>query len=260
MTGDTPTGRRVLGIGSMVVVMVAAVLVIGPIVTGGESHPDHPPATSQFKGDDPAERPAMNLEPIRGEADVFRTKMTDLAVDPHTTVTPGTRVRTLAQFRALRAYPGAPPRIPHELNEVEFRETQCLTCHERGGFSPRFDAYTPVTPHPEKTSCLQCHVPDSGTGLFKGSDWVTPTWPELPSAALPGGPPPMPHDLQLRENCMTCHTGPGAVAEIRTPHADRPNCRQCHVPAVTEEEVFVRPGAVPGAASPPNAENPGGGR
>ena len=40
---------------------------------------------------------------------------------------------------------------------------------------------------------------------------------------------------------MACHGGPAAVEEIRTTHPERGNCRQCHVPAVTEEEVFTRP-------------------
>jgi cytochrome c-type protein NapB len=34
----------------------------------------------------------------------------------------------------------------------------------------------------------------------------------------------------MRENCIACHTGPGAVVELRVEHASRGNCRQCHVP------------------------------
>jgi cytochrome c-type protein NapB len=49
-------------------------------------------------------------------------------------------------------------------------------------------------------------------------------------AHMPGAPPPIPHSPDMRGNCVACHAGPGAVAEIRTPHPERANCRQCHVP------------------------------
>ena len=50
-------------------------------------------------------------------------------------------------------------------------------------------------------------------------------------------PPParrrtIPHPLQLRENCLACHGGPAARAELRTTHPERVRCRQCHVPDV----------------------------
>ena len=92
---------------------------------------------------------------------MFRTSTAVLAVTP----TPGPRrsahPRTLATYRSLRSYPGAPPRVPHGLTPNEFRTGGCTTCHERGGFSQRFGAYVPVTPHPEMGQCLQCHVPDA---------------------------------------------------------------------------------------------------
>ena len=68
--------------------------------------------------------------------------------------------RTRTTFRFLRAYDGAPPRIPHALSPEEYRTGVCRTCHERGGYSLRFAAYVPVTPHPELGMCLQCHVGD----------------------------------------------------------------------------------------------------
>jgi len=49
-----------------------------------------------------------------------------------------------------RAYQGAPPLIPHD---VEARKGACLTCHESGL------ADAPIVPHPTRSfSCLQCHV------------------------------------------------------------------------------------------------------
>ena len=48
--------------------------------------------------------------------------------------------------------------------------------------------------------------------------------------ALEESPPVIPHQLQMRENCLACHAGPGAPKEIRVSHPERINCRQCHVP------------------------------
>ena len=97
-------------------------------------------------------------EPIRAEAQVFRTTPGTVAIDPGARRERTAHPRNLKTRRFLRAYPGAPPRIPHAVTPEEFRTDACRTCHERGGFSKRFDAYVPVTPHPERGVCLQCHV------------------------------------------------------------------------------------------------------
>jgi cytochrome c-type protein NapB len=57
---------------------------------------------------------------------------------------------------------------------------------------------------------------------------------------MPGSPPPIPHALQMRENCRACHAGPGAVAELRTTHPERVTCRQCHALGAPPVEAFVR--------------------
>jgi cytochrome c-type protein NapB len=204
-------------------------------------------------------------QPIRAEAEVFRTHAGVTAIPPAGERQRDAHPRTLARFRFLRAYPGAPPRIPHGFTADEFRTGTCNTCHQRGGFSPRFDAYVPVTPHPEMPACLQCHVGrDEVTGVSLPSqdpstvcrqchapgaarwaeglvDWRPMAWPSRVQPAETGGPPPITHDLFFRGNCLACHSGPSAVAEIRTTHPERANCRQCHVlpdPAVDE---FLRP-------------------
>jgi cytochrome c-type protein NapB len=173
------------------------------------------------------------------------------------------RRRTLAVYYARRAYPGAPPVIPHPVDEGEAFGKACLSCHGSGGWAPRFEAYAPVTPHPEMISCRQCHVPmtpaaaslsPSGKeGRVRGpevkgpeavrgsvSDWQTITPPRLHGAAMPGSPPPIPHALQMRENCRACHAGPGAVAELRTTHPERVTCRQCHALGAPPAEAFSR--------------------
>ena len=139
--------------------------------------------------------------------------------------------RTLAGYYERRQYPGSPPVVPHPV-EVSFSQdrTECLACHAKGGWNAELAASAPLTPHPEQQACRQCHVRINTDKTFVAHDWVSIDPPRLGQAQLPGGPPPIPHDLQMRENCIACHTGPGAVVELRVEHASRGNCRQCHVP------------------------------
>jgi cytochrome c-type protein NapB len=206
--------------------MVVAVLALG-LATGdpgseGSRLPVHPPQPT----------------PIPAEADVFRLdpSATTIAMDAERRR--DAKVRDLASYRALRAYPGAPPAIPHDVDPSWLRTQACNTCHARGGWAPAFGAYTPLTPHPQYANCMQCHVDGAEGSLFVDNDFVPAAWPELDQQALTwdptdaddlgSSPPPMPHALQLRGNCLACHSGPAAVAEIRTSHPERANCRQCH--------------------------------
>ena len=147
--------------------------------------------------------------------------------------------RNLNSFYELRQYPGSPPRIPHKVfpsfsNEAE----ECLACHGRGGYDVELDAYAPVTPHPEKELCYQCHVPKITDELFVENNWLSVPPPRLGMSQLGGSPPPIPHSLQLRDDCIACHAGSAAVAEIRVDHATRGNCRQCHVPFLTNKPAL----------------------
>lgn len=237
---------RVAGIVAAIAAMVAGVLFAGPLL--------FPPEVPFLGAPDQTLVPAAS--PIAAEADVFRMQPGDFGADPDPALRVQAHRRTIAMHRRLRAFPGAPPRIPHGLTEEEFKGGHCNTCHERGGFVERFAAYAPVTPHPELGQCLQCHVADDrlvglpvslppGTPVcgqchilaslaapppqFVALDWPTPHWPELGQAHLPGAPPAIPHPLHFRGNCVACHAGLGAVHEIRTTHPWQSNCRQCHV-------------------------------
>ncbi|MEQ1690128.1 MAG: hypothetical protein ABMA00_02495 [Gemmatimonas sp.] len=209
-------------------------------------------------------------QPIVGEAQVFRTRTEMLSIGDPSGPRRAAHPRTLATYRVLRAYPGAPPRIPHGLTPGEFREGACKACHERGGFSVRFNAYVPVTPHPEMGACLQCHVGDAKlmaiplpstdpnsrcrqchtAGGSRASDstldWKTMPWPSLMPVSVGRTPPPIPHDAPMRTNCLACHAGPSGVVEIRTSHPERADCRQCHLQAsaLPEPDASVARGAV----------------
>lgn len=205
------------------------------------------------------------VEPIAAEAGVFRTRPGMLAIDPSDDPGRNAHPRSLATYQSLRAYAGAPPRIPHGLTPAEFQTGGCRTCHERGGFSQRFGAYVPLTPHPEMGACLQCHVGDAqlmaiplpgidpsarcrqchapGATRWRDStvNWVPLAWPRVSQPMQGRDPPPIPHTLDLRGNCLSCHSAPAGVAEIRTSHPERANCRQCHLAVAPTAGAFTRP-------------------
>jgi len=183
----------------------------------------------------------MTEPPLASEAGVFARSEFALAYERSMT-TPSTR--TMAQFMERRAYPGGPPIIPHPLADpTSYGGQTCLACHADGGWVEKWKAFAPVTPHPELTNCVQCHVADTGARPFRPSTFVRPDAPKIGQAAMPGSPPAIPHDIQLRENCLACHAGPGAVREFRVTHPERGNCRQCHVLGSRPVAPFVRSGA-----------------
>jgi nitrate reductase (cytochrome), electron transfer subunit len=230
--------------------------------------------------------PSRQPEPIAAEAHVFRPQAASFDAGSPIRRRSGAHARTLATFRAVRAYPGAPPRIPHGLTADEYRVGACAPCHQRGGYSTRFAAYAPVTPHPELTQCLQCHLGDAllmdvpgrpaggpdgvcrqchapavpaATASRTALDWRPAAWPAVADATdagttrtPAGSPPPITHDLQLRGDCRACHTGPAAVEEIRTTHPERTNCRQCHVTVAPMAGEYTR--AVADVARDPGGE------
>lgn len=162
--------------------------------------------------------------------------------------------RSLDTYYENRAYPGAPPSIPHPLiSEKGIGGKTCLQCHENGGFAAQFGAYTPVTPHPQWENCKQCHLPKAANNLFENTNWKKIAPPQIKQAAMPGAPPMIPHDLQLRENCLSCHAGPAAPKEIRTTHPERVNCRQCHLPK-NSNDLFQKPAPNNGVFTRPQKE------
>lgn len=138
--------------------------------------------------------------------------------------------RTLSEYYSRRQYLGSPPFVPHKLEDEKKEEMVCLTCHEKGGWTEELKRNTPITPHPENSSCMQCHVRPETEELFVATNWMSIPPPRLGRSALPGAPPPIVHGLHRRGECIACHVGPGTVTTIRVEHPSRGNCRQCHVP------------------------------
>ncbi len=168
--------------------------------------------------------------------------------------------KELKTYYKNRAYPGAPPMIPHPLiSEKGIGGKTCLQCHQNGGYAEQFKAFSPITPHPEMLNCKQCHLPKKTELTFKATNWEKINHPEIQQSALVGSPPIIPHELDMRSNCLSCHAGAGAPKEIRVSHPERVNCRQCHVPKntkdifkkpVSEGAVFQRPNKMIGSSEP----------
>ena len=158
----------------------------------------------------------------------------------------------LARRASLRAYDGAPPRIPHPI--PAFGALECVVCHRDG---LRLDGrVAPPMSHRELGSCVQCHVPDEGEmpgARLGGGPPLESTFAGRPSPergvrAWPVAPPQIPHSTLMRERCDSCH-GVWASA-LRTTHPERGSCTQCHAPSGALDQ---HPASLLGAGPPVGA-------
>jgi cytochrome c-type protein NapB len=145
----------------------------------------------------------------------------------------------LARRAARRAYDGAPPRVPHAIDE---RSTSaCLACHAEGLIIA--ERVAPRMSHPVYQNCTQCHVSESTVRIEAATSPSANTFvgmlPEAGRRFLPDAPPVMPHPRWMRETCASCHGALGPPG-LRTTHPERQSCEQCHVPAPgLAQEVFA---------------------
>ena len=56
----------------------------------------------------------------------------------------------------------------------------------------------------------------------------------------PGAPMPIPHAVDGRRRCISCHVSIMSHPDAHAPHPERENCMQCHVPKQTTG-LFERP-------------------
>jgi cytochrome c-type protein NapB len=138
-----------------------------------------------------------------------------------------------------RLYDGAPPIIPHPPLNIT-----CTQCHTDTGMQTLPLGFAPANPHVITkglgglSNCQQCHAfrSEETALLNEPNDFVglQQTFRKA-DRSYAGAPPVIPHREFMRENCTSCHSGPAARLEIRCTHADRANCRQCHVPTVESD-------------------------
>lgn len=131
-----------------------------------------------------------------------------------------------------RAYDGAPPTIPHTIDERH--ATACLACHAEGLVVPSATGprVAPKMSHDLHSQCTQCHVPMNKPMLEMANS------PPLDSAFValrtapgerffPDAPPTTPHGTFMRGDCVSCHGSLGSPG-LRTTHPERQSCLQCH--------------------------------
>jgi cytochrome c-type protein NapB len=156
--------------------------------------------------------------------------------------TPELKQAALEDRLRTRAFDGAPPVIPHQIEHQS--AVSCLVCHGEG--LKLGDRIATKVSHPHFANCLQCHVEQAGSiPVTDGADRQNEPVNEFVgvlrsgpgSRAMLGAPPTIPHTLQLRGDCLSCH---GLVARqgLRTTHPWLQNCLQCHAADAAAERAF----------------------
>ena len=186
----------------------------------------------------------------------WKTKIADLksSVDlmADVVISPEEKLLALARRNEIRAFNGAPPTIPHPVNEMPSQA--CAACHTDGAKTESLRI--PAMSHPFLTNCTQCHVESSLKNLQKYASshsndlWVGNSFVGLPAPtegqrAYEGAPPQIPHSVWMRQSCASCH-GVTGLHGIRATHPWRNNCQQCHVgQSVTNQELVSEPKFLP---------------
>lgn len=150
-----------------------------------------------------------------------------------------------------RAFNGAPPTIPHTVDQTSAQA--CMACHGEGIKTKTLRI--PKMSHQFLANCTQCHVESNPrhmlASLFKESRFVGLPAPTAGPRAFPGAPPQMPHSTWIRSDCMSCHGFAGSHG-IRTTHPWRKNCQQCHTPSSQLDQTLIA--AEPKFLAPPNVD------
>lgn len=162
--------------------------------------------------------------------DALRTPAPDLLTT--IVVDPELKHTSLQARSERRAYNGAPPVIPHEVDQLG--SDTCLTCHGDGF---RLENRTArQQPHPYLSQCVQCHAPTTPNiltpSMLAENLFVGVEAPFEGARAWPGAPPVVPHSTWMRDNCLACH-GPNGWPGMETTHPWRQQCLQCHAPSST---------------------------
>ncbi len=144
----------------------------------------------------------------------------------------------IAQRVQRRAYSGAPPVVPHAIDQQS--AASCLVCHGQGLAVGMVIA--PRMSHQSYNNCTQCHVESVNRSLpptaglrVAGNRFQGLSSPGPGERAWPGAPPTIPHTTWMRENCNSCH-GELASAGLRTSHPWRGSCLQCHGPSAAFDQ------------------------
>ncbi len=174
---------------------------------------------------------AQMREQRHGPNAEFRSELSRLrppSVDPTADLgqDPQARLVSLAQRADRRAYNGAPPTVPHPIDQLS--ASSCLLCHGEG--LRIGDSVAHKMPHEAYASCTQCHVEQRDRDPIAINSFDGVPAPFAGDRAWPGAPPTVPHTLAMRSDCLSCH-GPAGRPGMRTSHPERTSCLQCHAPS-----------------------------
>ncbi len=180
----------------------------------------------------------------RSRMATHKTKLSDLKqnLDPlkEFTVTVAEKLFALQLRQRNRAFNGAPPTVPHPVEEMSLES--CMACHGDGISTETLRVSK--MPHQYLLNCTQCHVEndlrDKASFEFRESTFVGLPAPIGGSRAYDGAPPQIPHSTWMRVDCMSCHGFTGAHG-IRTTHPWRQNCQQCHAPSSVLDQMQMDP-------------------
>ncbi len=196
-----------------------------------------------------------SLKELSTADDVMSELMTQQPAETRVEPTPEARLAhvlfALNQRDANRAFNGAPPTVPHPIDQKS--AAACMACHGKGVKTESLRI--PRMSHRFLANCTQCHVEDSPTHmdaeLFRESHFTGLAAPTEGPRAFPGAPPQIPHTTWMRSDCMSCHGLAGRQA-IRTTHPWRRNCQQCHAPSSTLDQTLLH--SEPEFLPPPKIE------
>lgn len=186
----------------------------------------------------------------------WRTNLTDLEsdVDPmaEVTITPEQKKFALSLREQNRAFNGAPPTVPHSIDQMSTQA--CMACHGEGIKTESLRASK--ISHQFLNNCTQCHVENDPrhmlASLFRENSFIGLPAPTGGPRAFEGAPPMIPHSTWMRVDCMSCHGFTG-VQGIRSTHPWRKNCQQCHAPSSVLDQLEID--AEPKFLQPPTITN-----
>ena len=208
-----------------------------PDVTGFAAHPDAKPRPAGLAGIQPAisytELRSTPIGPNRNWTSNLDTLIQDQPdLFDAVQLDPAAKSQSLVRRESRRAYNGAPPVIPHTVDQLS--ATACMACHEHGLRVENRIAGS--MPHPYLTNCTQCHVeqqtsaPVANAMVHNAFDGKAA--PFAGERAWPGAPPVIPHTTHMRNDCLACH-GLNGPAGMQTSHPWRQSCTQCHASSAT---------------------------
>ena len=153
-------------------------------------------------------------------------------------IDPEDKLVALQQRKQNRAFNGAPPTIPHPVDQRS--DAACVACHKAGAVTKTLRI--PRMSHAFLANCTQCHVENNPRHMlaevFRENEFTGLEAPIAGPRAFAGAPPQIPHSTWMRSDCMSCHGYEGRYG-IRTTHPWRHNCQQCHAPSATMDQTLL---------------------